>query len=172
MEWNQVIIGAFKRSSDTLDKALANLSQDDLGKQPNPDSNSMGWISWHLSRIQDRAISRMAGQEQVWIKNGWHAKFGREANPEDTGLKHTSQDVAAFESPEVGDIIGYNRAVFERTEKFLNSLTGEGLDAKTGHPMFHTVGDWLSLVLTDVLQHSGQVAYLRGMLKGKGWSDS
>jgi uncharacterized damage-inducible protein DinB len=171
MEWHQVIIDAFKRSTDTLEKALANLTQDDLNKQPSPDSNSMSWIAWHLSRIEDRGISRMAGQEQVWIKGGWYMKFGRAANPEDTGLKHTSHDVAAFKSPDAATLVGYNRAVFEQTEKFLSTLTVKDLDKKADHPVFPTVGVWLTVVLTDILQHSGQVAYLRGLLKGTGWSD-
>jgi uncharacterized damage-inducible protein DinB len=171
MEWQHVVIGAFKRSTDTLEKALANLSQDDLKEQPNPDSNSIGWIAWHLSRIQDRAISRMAGQEQVWIKGGWYTKFGRAANPEDTGFKHTSQDVAAFKSPDVVTLVGYNRTVVEQTAKFLSTLTVKDLDKKTDHPVFTTLGVWLTAVLTDSIQHSGQIAYLRGLLKGKGWSD-
>ena len=171
MEWQQVLIEAFKRSTETLDKALANLLQDDLNKLPGPDSNSMGWIAWHLSRIQDRAISRICGQEQVWIKDGWHTKFNRSANPEETGFKHTPQDVATFKSPDVATLLGYNHAVLEQTEKFVAGLSTQDLDKKTDHPLFTTVGSWLGVVLTDILQHSGQVAYLRGLLTGKGWSD-
>ena len=171
MEWQQIIIEAFKRSTETLDKALANLLPDDLNKLPGPDSNSMGWIAWHLSRVLDRAVARMSGQEQVWIKDGWHTKFNRSANPEETGFKHTPQDVATFKSPDVATLLGYNHAVLEQTEKFVAGLSTQDLDKKTDHPLFTTVGSWLGVVLTDILQHSGQVAYLRGLLTGKGWSD-
>ena len=171
MEWQQLIIDRFKGATDTLDKALANLSPDDLNKMPGPDSNSIGWVAWHLSRIQDRAISRMSGQEQVWIKDGWNTKFNRSANPEDTGFKHTPQDIASFKSPDVTTLLAYNHAVLKQTDKFLNGLTEKDLDKITDHPLFPTVGSWLGTILGDVLQHSGQVAYLRGLLKGKGWSD-
>jgi len=171
MEWQQLIIDRFKGSTETLDKALANLSPDDLNKMPGPDSNSIGWVAWHLSRIQDRAISRMSGQEQVWIRQGWYKKFNRSANPEDTGFKHTPQDLASFKSPDVATLLAYNHAVLERTEKFVAGLSTQDLDKKTDHPLFTTIGSWLGTIFSDVLQHSGQVAYLRGLLKGKGWSD-
>ena len=171
MDWQQVIIDAFKRSTDTLDKAMANLSLADLNKQPGPDSNSIGWVGWHMTRIEDRAISRMSGREQLWIKDNWYTKFNRSANPEDTGFKHTPQDIAAFKCPDAATLLAYNNAVLENTEKFLKGLSMQDLDKKTDHPLFTTIGSWLAVTLTDILQHSGQVAYLRGLLTGKGWSD-
>ena len=171
MEWQQLVINGFKFAGDTVQKALAGLSPEDLNRMPGPDSNSIGWLAWHLTRLEDRSISRMSAQEQLWIKDGWHAKFGREANPEETGFKHTSQDVANFKSPEAAVFIDYHGAVLQRTEKFIAGLSPQDLDKKTDHPVFPTMGVWLGTVFADIQQHAGQVAYLRGLLKGKGWSD-
>ena len=171
MDWKQLIINDFRFAGNTIEKALTGLPAGELNKQPGPDSNSIGWVAWHLTRIQDRGISRISGQEQVWIKEGWYSRFNRTSNSEDTGFKHNPQDVAAFKAPDVVALIAYNRAVLEMTEKYVLELTESDLDRKTDHPVFPTLGNWLGVILADVLQHSGQVAYLRGLLTGRGWSD-
>lgn len=170
MKWQELLIDPFRRSGESLKTALADISRDDLNVQPNPDSNSMGWIVWHLSRIQDRAISKMAGKEQAWITGSWYSKFNRVADSEDTGFGHSSQDVASFKSPDAATLLGYYSVVLEGTLKYLSGLTEEELSRKTDNPLFPTVGEWLAACLYDTVHHYGQVAYLRGLLKGKGWS--
>jgi hypothetical protein len=170
MKWQALIIDPFKRAGESLKMALADISQDDLNIQPNPDSNSMGWMVWHLSRIQDRAISKMSGKDQAWISGGWYSKFKRSANPEETGFGHSPQDIAGFQSPDAATLLAYYGAVLEGTVRFVSSLTEDELGRKTDHPIFPTVGEWLAACLFDTVHHYGQVAYLRGLLKGKGWS--
>ena len=75
-------------------QALEGLTTDDLHWQPGPDSNSIAWLAWHLTRVQDRHVSVMQGKEQAWITDGWHAKFERPADPEDRGFGHTPEQVA------------------------------------------------------------------------------
>ena len=169
MDWQQLIIDVLRRSWDTLEKALTNLSQDDLNKQPHPDSNSMGWLTWHLSRTQDRAIASITGDQQIWIKDNWYTKFHLSADTQDTGFGHTSQDVTKFKSPKPETLLEYYRAVLGRTEQYLVGLSTTELERKLDHPRVTSVEAWLAAVLYDTLQHSGQVAYLRGLLKGKGW---
>ena len=169
MEWQQVLIDSFERVAKGLEEALAGLSQSDLDKQPNPDCNSMGWLAWHLTRGQDSAIAWLTGQQQLWIKDGWHARFNRESNPSDTGFRHKSEDVAAFKSPDVETLLGYHRAVFERSKEYLGKLTTTELGRELKNPVMPTVEALLMAILSDDLQHVGQVAYLRGLFKGKGW---
>ena len=169
MEWQQVFIDSFERVVQGLEKALADLSQIDLDERPHPDCNSMGWLTWHLTRAQDAVIADVTGQQQLWIKDSWNARFNRAPNPSDTGFGHKSQDVAAFKSPDVGALLGYHRAVFERSKQYLGNLSATELGRKLNHPVFPTVETRLVAALSDNLQHLGQVAYLRGLLKGKGW---
>ena len=169
MEWQQLLIDSFEGARQALEKALANLSPADLNEQPHHDCNSMGWLAWHLTRTQDRAMSNLTGEQQVWIKDGWYTKFNRDPNPQDTGFGHKSEDVAKFKSPDAGTLLGYHRAVLERSKRYLGSLSTTELGRKVDHPKFPTVGAWLVATLSDSLQHVGQVAYLRGLLKGKGW---
>ena len=171
MNWQQLVIENFERISQVLKSALEDLTQEDLNQQPNPESNSMGWIAWHLTRVQDRAIADLAGEEQLWIKDKWHSSFVRLADPQDVGVGHSSEDLAAFRSPDAKILIAYHHAVLERTKGYLSNLSQPELDRKIDHPRFPTVGLRLTAIINDNFQHAGQVAYVRGLLKGKGWLD-
>ena len=169
MIWQQLLIDTLDRVLNGLTVALADLSQEDLNRQPHPDSNSIGWLAWHLTRIEDRIISQIMGEEHIWIKGKWYAKFNRTADPADSGSGHTSEDVAAFKSPDVDVILGYHRAVLDRSKGYLDKLTESELGRELDHPKYKTVEALLVVMLSDSLQHLGQIAYLRGLLKGKGW---
>ncbi len=170
MEWRDLIIDAYGRVLQILEEALDGLTPDDLNQQPHPDCNSIGWLAWHLTRVQDRHIASLMGEEQLWLKDKWYAMFSRAPDPPETGFGHRSEDVIAFNSPDVGTILGYHRTVLERTKHYLSTLSTADLDREPQIQPPPTVGMRLIRVLSDNLQHAGQVAYLRGLLKGKGWS--
>jgi len=169
MEWQQLIIDTYERISQVLEKALDGLTVDELNQQLHPDCNSMGWLTWHLTRGQDRAIADLMCEEQLWVKDKWHARFNRPPDPPDTGFGHSLEDLAAFKSPDVQTLLAYHHAVLERTKHYISNLSGTDLDRELDHPRFPTVGVRLVAVISDNLQHAGQVAYVHGLLKGKGW---
>ena len=172
MEWHDMMIDGYGRIMEILERAIDGLSQDDLNWQPKPDCNSMGWLAWHLTRVQDDHLADLIGEEQLWIKDGWHAKFNRPAEKKDIGFGHTPEDVTAFKSPDAGTVLAYHRAVMERSQKFFATLSKTDLDRELNEPWFQplpTVGVRLISVLGDNLEHAGQVSYVRGMLQGKGW---
>ncbi len=192
MEWHQLITDGYRRVLEILEKVLDGLTQDDLNKQPHPDCNSIGWLAWHLTREQDYNIAHLMGEEQLWIRDGWHAKFNRAPKPLDTGFGkfgHSPEDVAAFRSPKVETLLEYYRAVLERSEHYISTLSVADLDRELNQPAWSwerqrqvtgvgmekwyqpvpTVGMRLVSILSECLQHAGQVAYVRGLLKGKGW---
>lgn len=173
MEWRELIIDGYGRIFEELKRALEGLTQDDLNEQPHPDCNSMGWLAWHVTRVQDDHIADLMSDEQLWVKDGWHAKFGRAPEPKDIGFGHGSEDVAAFQSPDVKVLLDYHRAVLERSKRYISTLSADDLSRELNEPWFQplpTLGVRLVSVMSDNLQHAGQVAYLRGLLKGKGWS--
>jgi len=173
MEWQELITDGYGRVLHELERALDGLTTDDLNEQPNPDCNSMGWLTWHLTRVQDDHIADLMGEEQLWIKEGWHAKFDLAPDLKDIGFGHSSEDVAAFKSPEIETLLEYHRAVLERSRRYINTLSPADLDSELNEPWYKplpTVGVRLISVMSDCLQHAGQVSYVRGLLKGKGWS--
>lgn len=170
MRWQEFIIDSYGRVLQALERSLDGLTQDDLNQQPHPDCNSMGWLTWHLTRGQDAMIAGLTEKEQIWISGGWYNKFNRPSDPKDTGFGHSSEDVAAFVSPDVDTLLGYHRAVLEQTKRYISDLSETDLNREMSGP-FPTLGARLAVILSDDLQHAGQVAYLRGLLKGKGWSN-
>jgi hypothetical protein len=148
------------------------MTPDDLNQQPKSDCNSMGWLAWHLTRLQDDHVADLMGEEQLWISQGWHARFNRPPQAGDIGFGHSPEQVAAFQSPDAETFLDYHRAVLERTKGYIRSLSAGDLDRELDEPWYQplpTVGVRLISVLADSLQHAGQVAYVRGLLQGKGW---
>ena len=169
MEFQQLLQNVFERVAQYLEKALDGLTQEDLNQLPGSDCNSIGWLTWHLTRSQDSAISSLMGKEQIWIADKWYSKFNRNPDPADTGFGHSSEDVARFQSPEAKTLLDYHYAILRQTKEYISKLSTAELGQETNNPRHPTVGLRLAAIINDNLQHTGQVAYLRGLLKGKGW---
>lgn len=171
MNWIDLLTDGYSRITETLDRTLKGLTQDELSWQPRPDCNSIGWLSWHATRVQDDHVADLMGEEQLYVKDNWAAKFNRPADPRDTGTGHTPDDVSAFRG-DADSLLAYHRAVTERTVNYLKTLTEKDLDRELDEPQWQplpTVGVRLVSVLADNLQHSGQAGYVRGQVQGKGW---
>ena len=172
MEWHDLLADSYGRVLEFLDNVLNGLTEDDLNWQPRHDSNSIGWLAWHLTRQQDAQVSALMGEEQLWIKNGWYSKFNRPAHPQDIGFGHTPEQVASFKSPDVETLLDYHRVVLERSKRYLLTLTKNDLDRELDEPWFQplpTVGVRLVSIMNDAVLHAGQAAYVRGLRQGKGW---
>jgi len=81
---------------------LDGLSAEQLAFRPAEHTNSIAWLAWHLTRVEDDHVSDLAGTPQAWIADGWHARFNRPANRHDTGYGHGPKEVANIrpESPQ------------------------------------------------------------------------
>ena len=151
---------------------LDGLIQDDLDWQPSHDCNSIGWLVWHLTRQHDIQVASLMGDDQLWVRDGWHAKFDRPADPRDSGFGHTPEQVAAFKSPDTKTLLEYHRAVLERSKRYFPTLSKTDLDRELNEPYFKplpTVGVRLISIMDDAVIHAGQAAYVRGLRQGKGW---
>lgn len=172
MEWNDLLTDGFGRLQSSLEHVLEGLNVDDLNWQPEPESNSIGWLAWHLTRQHDAQIASIMTEEQLWVKDGWHNKFDMPADPADIGFGHTTQQVAAFQSPAVEVLTGYHKAVLTRSLDFFKTLTPADLDRELQESQFQplpTVGVRLISIMDDAMLHAGMAAYARGLLQGKGW---
>lgn len=167
MESGEFITGLFERIVQVLETALEGLNEEEINRQPDPACNSIGWLVWHLTRVQDMFISRLTDKEQVWITGKWYEKFGREANPRDAGYGHTPEDLAGFKAPDVKTLMDYHQATLEKTRQYTGKLTGEELSREIDDPRTPVVAARLTAFISDNLQHAGQAAYLRGWIKSQ-----
>jgi hypothetical protein len=172
MEWHEMLINGYEGVLRTLNYTLNGLSEDDLNWQPKPDCNSIGWLAWHLTRWHDVMVSSLMKEGQLWIKDGWHQKFGRPADEKDSGTGHEAKDLAQYTSPDAATLLGYQQAVLERSRRFFPTLSPQDLDRVFEGTPFKPPPTWgmmLMGTLSDSLQHAGQAAYIRGLRQGMGW---
>lgn len=172
MKAAEVVIDALERVEGDVERLLKDLDEEDLRWQPAPESNPIGWLVWHLTRVQDIQISNLAGRSQAWIEEGWAETFGREANPRDMGYGKTPAEVASFAPPSAETLLAYYRAVLARSKQYLAGLSDEDLDRVLNEPRWNpmpTVGVRLVSTIDDCAKHAAEAAYVRGIRQGIGW---
>lgn len=166
MDVSEVLIEAFDRLPDLVRAAVDGLSPEQLWWAPAPGANSVGWLVWHLTRVQDDHIAEILGQDQIWVRDGLAGLFGLDADPANTGYGHTAAQVTTVRPESAQVLVEYYDAVAARTGEFLRGLTAEDLDRVVDEhwdpPV--TLGVRLVSVLNDDDQHVGQAAYVRGLL--------
>ena len=170
MDAKDLMLEALGRIRSVLHRSLTDLMLDEIHRQPQAGANSIGWLAWHLTRVQDVSISGLAGLEQAWVSQGWHAKFDLAPDPDNDGYGHTPAQVAAFRAPTVQTLLDYHDSVQERSKTYVAGLAPADFDRTLNEPQWQplpTVGVRLVSVLSDNLQHAGQAAYLRGLWQGK-----
>lgn len=167
VDMREVLTEAYGRIGEVVHGATAGLGSEDLAFRPDADANSIAWLVWHLTRIQDHHVSEIAGRPQAWTSDGWHARFGMPAEPEDTGFGHTSDEVARVRPEDPESLVGYHDAVSARTREYLATVDTDELDriVDRGYDPPVTVGVRLVSVLSDNLQHAGQARYVRGIVE-------
>jgi hypothetical protein len=160
-----VLVDAFDRVRTATHRSVEGLAPELLLYRPDDEANSIAWLVWHLTRIQDDHVADVMGAEQVWTSEGWNERFGLPFPPSDTGYGHRPADVASVrvESPEL--LLGYHDAVHDRTVAYVRRLEPGDLDRIVDERFDPPVslGVRLVSVIADDLQHAGQAAYVRGL---------
>jgi hypothetical protein len=146
--------------------AVDGLSAEDLATPPAPGANTIGWLIWHLTRVQDHHVSELLDTTQLWVDGAWAAELGREADPDDTGYGDDADAVRAVRPSGPQVLLSYLDAVSERTDTMFDALGPAALDRivdeRWDPPV--TLGVRLVSIADDCLQHAGQAAYARGLL--------
>jgi uncharacterized damage-inducible protein DinB len=161
-----LLVDGFSRIAEEVHNAANGLSAEQLAHRADAEANSIGWLIWHLTRVQDDHVAAVAGVEQVWIGQDWAKRFDLPFQPGDIGYGHSAEDVASVRigSPEL--LTGYHDAVHEQTLRYVRGLVDADLDRVVDEawdpPV--TLGVRLVSVLSDDLQHVGQAAFLRGIV--------
>jgi len=165
MDSAAVLMEFFGRVRGLVHQVVTGLSDDQLADRPGGQGNSIAWLVWHLTRIQDNHLADAAGADEIWTSSGWADRFGLPFNPHATGYGQSADEVARVRVS-AALLTGYHDAVNERTVRFVQSLRAGDLerivDESWDPPV--TLGVRLVSVLSDDLQHVGQAAYARGLL--------
>jgi len=166
MDTASLLLELFGRIRPLAADVVDGLDADQVCQAPKPGANTIGWLVWHLTRVQDHHVAELLGTEQIWVGGDWARRCGLEPDPSNTGYGHGPDEVRAVR-PEGADVLlGYLAVVDGRTKAMLDGLTPEDLDRVVDRrwdpPV--TMGVRLVSIADDCLQHAGQAAYTRGLL--------
>ena len=161
-----LLVDAFGRVRDVVADVLDGLGPEAMVYRPDEEANSIAWLVWHLTRVQDDHVAAVAGVEQVWTSAGWAERFALPLDVADHGYGHRPDQVAVVVAS-ADALHAYHAAVHEATQAYVRDLDDAGLDRVVDEhwdpPV--TLGVRLVSVLADNLQHAGQAAYLRGLFE-------
>jgi uncharacterized damage-inducible protein DinB len=160
----EVLTDAFGRVQETVHEAVEGLTADELAARLDEDANSVAWLCWHLTRVQDDHLADAFGVPQVWPE--FSERFGFPFRTRDIGYGHDSRQVGEVRVSSGTLLTEYHDAVHAQTVALVSGIKDADLsrvvDEAWDPPV--TLGVRLVSVISDCLQHAGQAAFVRGIL--------
>lgn len=177
MEGTEIIRWAFEDYWQHLDQALDGLESDEIFWKPDPQCNSIGFLVWHLARVEDGWMTVFAQDiEHLWTSGLWYERLGM---PRSGIGFHVSQEwLDSFPRYSTELLDEYRHSVRDQTRKYLDQMDASRLDFVPGrtpdpeHPASldrfrqWSIGRMSRQVIGEINQHLGQVQYVRGIQRG------
>lgn len=168
MDTRALLLELYGRIPPLVASAVDGLDAEQLAWSPGPGANTIGWLTWHLTRVQDHHVADLLDTDQLWTADGatWAERVGVAPDPHNTGYGHDRSQMEAIRPDGPDVLIDYLDAVDRRTREMFEQL-GDGdldriVDRSWDPPV--TMGVRLVSIADDSLQHAGQAAYVRGLL--------
>lgn len=160
-----ILRDAFGRVAEELPQLLRDLPAEVVLWRPDPDANSIGWLAWHLTRVQDDHLAGVGQRDQVWTSQGFAERFALPYAVDSHGFGQSSAEVGAFHVSDTELLLAYHHAVHAMTLEVLATLDDTAyrriVDARFTPPVTATVR--LVSVIGDTTAHLGQIGYLKGL---------
>jgi uncharacterized damage-inducible protein DinB len=160
------ILKSLEENTGYIEDAVKKLDKKELCFFPEPHSNSIAFLMWHLARVEDLWINRvLRGSQEIYQKDDWYKRFGTPA--QDNGIGYDVKKLAAWKVPSLELLHSYAAAVRTTTAEYLKTLKASDLDEPKDFGWSKgTVGSALSHLVSEVGEHAGQIGYIKGMMKG------
>jgi hypothetical protein len=165
MTLNEFIEAALRKEHEFLMEAVQDLTPEELAWQAGPEANPIGWILWHMIRVEDMWIQFFILQQpEIWERDGWNLKF--ELPARDIGFGHTPEQVSQFPHLDLAELLKYGEAVRGRTLESLGTLGPEDYDRvpRERRPEM-SVGAIFRQIVGEFYQHQGHISYLKGLIR-------
>jgi len=174
---NALLHDGFGRVMEGIEILLDGAEPELLRFRPTRNTNHIGWLIWHLSRVQDDHFAHLANRlwpespaQQRWIADGWRSRFQLPYGDLDTGFGHSSDQVDEFGMYESAYLLGYYRSVHRFSGGILGSLKdnhfGTIVDRRWDPPV--TAGVRLVSILNETTKHLGQAEFVQGIFADRG----
>ncbi len=164
MEARKSILNSLEQSQGYLTEALDGLTQEEAAWSPGVECNSITFILWHLSRVEDFFVNRVIQrQKELYEAENWQEKLGTPVK----AYQYTVEELQAWPAPKLEVLREYANSVREKTLALIQSIPPEKLSelARPDRPP-DTIGGILGRISTEIAMHVGQIAYLRGVQRG------
>ena len=165
MQTLDLVRESLSRVHALIPAVLDGLTGEDLLWRADPEANSIGWLVWHLTRIEDDHLAALGHIEQAWTADGWYQRFGLPYVKTVHGFRMTPTEVGMFNTRDARLLSGYAAAVWLQVQSVLDSLTDDDvdrvIDQRYTPPV--TIGIRLASVMVETAQHIGQAGYVRGL---------
>lgn len=156
----QMFLLCFERVGEVVQQVVDGLTEEQALARIDLDANPVGWLLWHLARVQDAQLAQLAERDEVYpaYAQAFHG------DGDGIGYGMTREQVGAFRVSPVSALADYYDAVADRTTEILPGLTDlDRVVDDSYHPPV-TVAARLTSTIVDVLQHAGQAAYAKGIV--------
>ena len=163
MTLDEFIADALAREQELLLEAVQDLTPDELGWRAGPEANPIGWILWHMIRVEDMWFQFFVQRKtEIWERDGWNETFGLPTR--DNGFGHTQEQVADFPVLDLAALLRYGEAVRQATLEYLETLGPDdyAVVPREQRPEM-SVGAIFRQIIGEVYQHQGHIAYLKGL---------
>ncbi|PKB66202.1 MAG: hypothetical protein BZY81_07720 [SAR202 cluster bacterium Io17-Chloro-G4] len=165
MNLNEFIEASFEKEHEFLAEAVGDLTTEEQVWRAGPEANNINWILWHMTRVEDMWIQFFIKKEtEIWERDGWHEKFGLPTR--DNGFEHTPEQVAAFPTLDLKELLNYGESVRSATLEYLRSLSPSDFEEvpRERRPEM-SVGQIFRQIVGEFYQHQGHISYLKGLAR-------
>ena len=144
---------------------VENLTTEQMFFRPTPDANSIAFLMWHFSRIEDSIFHSQVSKNDgptIWEQKQWDKRFN--LSTEDAGMGFSPDQVALIQ-PDKEILIKYAEAVRLSIQSILDNMNDDDLDRPVStEDSKLTVGRRIQgIVIGHGFWHLGEIRFLKGL---------
>ena len=164
--FRQSILSGLNEYYVILKRSLDSLSEEEIFWKPNPHSNNIIFLIWHMALVEDNLINKvLLGKERIWITDNYYKDFPNLRD--ETGFAFNQEKLDKFPIVDIDWLMNYHNILREGTIKFITNIEDEDLSLDYTFGIRQVKGYFvIGRLMTELSQHLGQVSYIRGMIRG------
>ena len=71
MDLPELLLELYGRIGPIAEDVVDGLDAEQLATSPASGANTIGWLVWHIARVQDHHIAELLNDEQLWVTGDW-----------------------------------------------------------------------------------------------------
>jgi hypothetical protein len=160
----------FKAAHDVLEGTMQGVTSEQAHWTPPGKANPLGATCVHIAVSEDGIINGMFKGGAPLFASTWAGKTGASEMPPMPGPGEDGlppwDEWARGVKVDLPALHAYSQAVFAASDEYMATLNDEALDQSMGQ---YTLGSFLSVLVSNVNWHTGEIACLKGLQGAKGY---